>query len=124
MCGTELAYAATQSMLAHTLEESDTAAVLDLGIALRASYEMSGTEIACGAIFLRTAIRFPVPTLYGPICLRCCYAMPGAEGAYGSMGITLRACYAMSGTDLAYDAISSEGDYHPTEDKALSTNPL
>eukprot|EP00961_Rhodomonas_salina_P032704 441000-Rhodomonas_salina.5 len=50
-------------------------------ICLRASYAVSGTDIA-----------------YGAICLRACYAMSACSAS------CLQACYPTSGTDLAYGA--------------------
>eukprot|EP00961_Rhodomonas_salina_P260226 3516563-Rhodomonas_salina.4 len=60
MSGTDIAYAATRS------RRADPPPQVKSAIRLRASYAMSGTDIACS------------------ICLRAAYAMSGTDIAYGA----------------------------------------
>eukprot|EP00961_Rhodomonas_salina_P012744 171753-Rhodomonas_salina.3 len=71
-----LRYTRATSCLAGNLVPGDTVVVL-----------------ACATLaILRILVR-------QPICLRCCYAMPGTDIAYGA--ISLSTCYALPGTGMA-----------------------
>eukprot|EP00961_Rhodomonas_salina_P258740 3496326-Rhodomonas_salina.4 len=50
---------------------------------LRARSAMSGTDIACAVARPRRSRRRSDGMCYA-ICLRCCYAMPGTDIAYGA----------------------------------------
>eukprot|EP00961_Rhodomonas_salina_P273787 3699094-Rhodomonas_salina.1 len=72
-------------------------------IFLRASYALSGTDLAYGPICLRASYALSGTDLaYGRMSLRASYVRFGSDLAYGRM--SLRVCYALSGTDLVYDA--------------------
>eukprot|EP00961_Rhodomonas_salina_P064461 867396-Rhodomonas_salina.1 len=93
MAGTEIAYGAADFV-------GDRSTHSPAGIALRACYAMSGPEISCAVsdsvcgIALRQLMS-GTRTAYQSVC-----AMSGTDIA--NIAIGLRACYAMSGADMAY----------------------
>eukprot|EP00961_Rhodomonas_salina_P067975 912427-Rhodomonas_salina.3 len=123
MCGTELAYGAMRIWWSTELAygRSNELAYGATGgtritwtsssqptryctIAPYASAAVCGTELAYGAMRMRTVLtqQLLVSTYY-PICLRACYASICTEIAYGATRLLVRA-RVWSGTGIAYGA--------------------
>eukprot|EP00961_Rhodomonas_salina_P034248 460955-Rhodomonas_salina.1 len=57
-------------------------------ICLRASYAMSGTDLAHGAICARACCAMSGTDLHSATVLRACYAMPGTDLVHGATSLS------------------------------------